>query len=221
LFSQLLSNPRAETLLKTNQIPLLQYMVKEETNLDQYWPGVKIAIRNNYMVEKPSDWIDYLQLLSFFGKDLHSGKYVCPENLQKEHDYYVRLKKKKDTENRKKELQEEFETFQSEYIRSKNKFFDLVFSNGKITVKPLTHVSEFFEIGEVHSHCLYSNEYFKKQNSLLLQALIDNNPVETVELSLKSLQIMQCYGKFNKTTPYHAEIINLVNANIPAIAQRI
>jgi hypothetical protein len=56
---------------------------------------------------------------------------------------------------------------------------------------------------------------------LLLQALIDNNPVETVELSLKSLQIMQCYGKFNKTTPYHAEIINLVNANIPAIAQRI
>jgi hypothetical protein len=221
LFSQLLSNPRAETLLKTNQIPLLQYMVKEETNLDQYWPGIKIAIRNNYMIEKPSDWIDYLQLLSFFGKDLHSGKYVCPENLQKEHDYYVRLKKKKDTENRKKELQEEFETFQSEYIRSKNKFFDLVFSNGKITVKPLTHVSEFFEISEVHSHCLYSNEYFKKQNSLLLQALIDNNPVETVELSLKSLQIMQCYGKFNKTTPYHAEIINLVNANISAIAQRI
>jgi hypothetical protein len=86
-------------------------MVKEETNLDQYWPGIKIAIRNNYMVEKPSDWIDYLQLLSFFGKDLHSGKYVCPENLQKEHDYYVRLKKKKDTENRKKELQEEFENF--------------------------------------------------------------------------------------------------------------
>lgn len=221
LFSQLLSNPRAETLLKTNQIPLLNYIIKEETNLDQYWPGIKIAIRNNYVVEKPSEWIDYIQLLSFFGKDLHSGKYVCPENLQKEHDYYVRLKMKKDTANRKKELQEEFETFQSKYIKSKNKFFDLVFSNGKITVKPLTHVSEFFEIGEVHSHCLYSNEYFRKKNSLLLQALIDNNPVETVELSLKSLQIMQCYGKFNKTTPHHAEIINLVNANIPAIAQRI
>jgi hypothetical protein len=221
LFSQLLSNPRAETLLKTNQTPLLNYMINDSVNLDQYWASIKIAIRNNYIVEKPSDWIDYIQLLSFFGKDLHSNKYVCPENLQKEHDYCVRLKKKKDAANRKKELQEEFETFQSEYEKSKNKFLDLVFSNGRITVKPLTHVSEFYEISEIHSHCLYSNEYFKKQNSLLLQALINNNPVETVEFSLKSLKIMQCYGKFNKTTKYHSEIINLVNSNISAIAQRI
>jgi len=221
LFSQLLSNPRAETLRKTNQTPLLNYMINNSVNIDQYWPSIKIAIRNNYIVEKPSDWMDYLQLLSFFGKDLHSKKYVCPENLQKEHDYYVRLKKKKDAANRKKELQAEFEEFQSEYAKYKAKFFDLVFSNKNITIKPLTHVSEFFDIGKIHSHCLYSNEYFKKQNSLLLQALIDNNPVETVEFSLNSLKVVQCQGKFNKTTKFHSEIINLVNDNIPAIAQRI
>ncbi|HKK66857.1 MAG TPA: PcfJ domain-containing protein, partial [Bacteroidales bacterium] len=62
---------------------------------------------------------------------------------------------------------------------------------------------------------------FKKQNSLLLQALIDNNPVETVEFSLLSLKVVQCQGKFNKTTKFHSEIINLINDNILAIAQRI
>ncbi len=221
LFSLLLSNPQFETLLKSNQVHLLNYFADSSKDPDLYWPSIKIAIRNNYIVKNPSCWIDYLQLLSLFGKDLRSKKYVCPANLQQEHDYYVCLKTKKDNETRKIELQKEFETFQSEYIKSKNKFFDLVFSDGQITIKPLTHISEFFEISNIHSHCLYANKYYKKQNSLLLQALIDDNPVETIEFSLNSLKVIQCLGKFNKTTKYHSGILSLINQNIPAITQCI
>lgn len=213
LFSALLSNTFAETLLKSKQTSLLEYFFSHNVNITPYWPSIRIAIRNNYIVSNASLWADYIQLLSFFGKDLHSAKYVCPEKLQQSHDYYVNLKKKKDRQNREMQLQQEFETFQADYYMLKNKFFNLAFSNGNITITPLTHVSEFFEIGEAHSHCLYSNDYFKKENSLLLKAVIDNKPIETVEFSLNSLQILQCYGKFNKSTSYHHEIIDLVNAN--------
>jgi hypothetical protein len=49
-------------------------------------------MRNGYKVDDASIWRDYLNLLDFFGKDIHSAKYVCPADLKTEHDRYVKKK---------------------------------------------------------------------------------------------------------------------------------
>jgi len=35
-------------------------------------------------------WIDYIKMLERCGRDIQSPKYICPANLQEEHDRYVR-----------------------------------------------------------------------------------------------------------------------------------
>lgn len=37
-------------------------------------------------------WKDYIDLLRHFGKDTNSPKYVCPTDLQAEHDIWVAKK---------------------------------------------------------------------------------------------------------------------------------
>ena len=35
-------------------------------------------------------WIDYIKMLERCGRDIQSPKYICPANLQEEHDRYLR-----------------------------------------------------------------------------------------------------------------------------------
>ncbi|GHT23299.1 hypothetical protein AGMMS4957_14660 [Bacteroidia bacterium] len=93
LFHALLTDSRAETLLKAGQTQLLQFFTGNGFKyLHYYWASIKICIRNGYKVEDVSMWCDYIELLHFFGKDLHNAKYVCPADLAAEHDRYVKKK---------------------------------------------------------------------------------------------------------------------------------
>jgi hypothetical protein len=79
LFRTLLSDSRAETLLKAGQTSLLEFFAGNGFNrIDNYWASIRICIRNAYIVEDVSLWRDYIDLLRFFGKDLHNAQYVCP-----------------------------------------------------------------------------------------------------------------------------------------------
>ena len=94
LFQYILAENKAETLLKTGQTGLLKYFGHNTSrNIADYWASIRICIRSIYKIEDASMWCDYLDLLRFFGKDLHNAKYVCPADLQREHDRYVRKKK--------------------------------------------------------------------------------------------------------------------------------
>jgi len=80
----------------------------------------------------------------------------------------------------------------------------------------LKSVEEYKKEGDSQHHCVYTNSYYGKEDSLVLSArMIDkpDEPVETVELSLADGSILQCYGKCNRFTPYHNEIVNLVANN--------
>lgn len=66
-------------------------------------------------------------------------------------------------------------------------------------------------------HCVFSNSYYLKENSLILSATIEGKRIETIEVSLKTLKVVQSRGVYNKNTEYHEQIINLVNQNMGMI----
>ena len=167
-----------------------------------------------------SIWCDYINLLRFFGKDVHNAKYVCPADLKAEHDRYV--KKKKEWLERKKSEIARKKAFEDEkrYKEMKANFFGVQFTDGIIQVRVLESVDEIRREGDILHHCVYTNEYHLKPDSLILSASVNGQKVETVELSISKLQVLQCRGACNQNTEYHARIIELVNKNIRLIQQR-
>ena len=82
LFCALLRDSRAETLLKTGQPELLRHFAENPGKMDDYWPSVRILLRNGYAIADAGLWCDYIDLLRFFGKDLRNARYVCPADLR-------------------------------------------------------------------------------------------------------------------------------------------
>jgi len=218
----LLSENKAETLLKAGQDKLFKYFAYDRNrDINNYWISIRICLRNNYRIENVNEWCDYINLLRFFGKDLHNAKYVCPANLKAEHDKYVK-KKREYIEKRKKE-QTKQKALENEKLfeEMKSKFFGIQFSDGLIQVRVLESVEEIMQEGDAMRHCVFTNEYYLKPDSLILSACMDNKRLETIELSLSTLKILQCQGVCNQITEYHKQIINLVNKNIPLIQKRL
>jgi len=54
------------------------------------------------------------------------------------------------------------------YRKEKRKYFDLCLASGDIKVIPLKTIEDYIQEGAALKHCLYTNEYYKKKNSLIL-----------------------------------------------------
>ena len=222
LFLSLLSDCRAETLLKAGQSNVLKFFAgKRFHKINDYWASVKICIRNNCQISDVSIWRDYLDLLRFFGKDLHNAKYVCPADLKAEHDRYVKkkqgwLKRQQIEKARKKALQDE-----KRFFEMKSRFFGLQFTDGEIQIRVLESVEDIIQEGEIMHHCVFANEYHLKPDSLILSACIEEKRLETVEFSLSQLKVLQSRGICNRNTEYHDRIIKLLRKNIPLIQKRL
>lgn len=216
LYRILLTDSKAETLIKTKQTKLLKRILDMGwKNIDNYWQSIKICIHNGYTIKDATLWCDYIDLLRFFGKDLHNAKYVCPANLKAEHDRYVVKKAKADAL---LEIEKQLEREDS-YREAKAKFFGLIISNGLINIRVLESVEEIIAEGKTLKHCVTS--YHSKEDSLILSACINGKRIETVEVSISQLRVIQSRGSCNKTTEYHNQIINLVNENIALIEERM
>jgi len=216
LFHILLTDSKAETLIKTKQVKLLKRILDSGwKNIDNYWQSIRICIRNNYKIKDATLWCDYIDLLRSFGKDLLSPKYVCPTDLKAEHDRYVAKKTKADAQLEIQKLLDKEDAFRE----VKAKFFGLVFSDGLISVRVLESVAEIITEGKAMHHCVGS--YHSKEDSLILSACIDGKRIETIEVSISQLKVIQSRGVCNKNTKYHNQIINLVEQNIPLIEKRL
>lgn len=212
---------KTETLLKAKQFALLsRHLGERASGIWRHWSSIKICIRNGYTVKSASTWLDYLDLLEYFGKDLRNAKYVCPKSLTREHDRLVKKKteitKRQDLERRKKQTEND----QKEYAKSKGVFFGIAFSDADLEVRVLEHVKEFIEEADAHKHCVYSNRYFAKEDSLILSARLNGTPIETVEISLSKMKITQSRGLQNNATEYHDKIVELVNKGLSTISKR-
>ena len=211
-----MTDSRAETLIKSGYSHLLERIINSGwTKIENYWASIRIAIRNKYKIEDATLWCDYIDLLRFFSKDLYNAKYVCPSDLTKDHDQYVAKKVKVDTQ---LEIEKHLEK-EDEFRLVKEKFFGLMFSDGTINIRVLESVAEIVAEGIAMHHCVGS--YYTKEDSLILSASIDGKRIETIEISISQLKVIQSRGVCNQNTEHHSNIINLVNQNLRLIEERL
>lgn len=224
LFRMLLRYPFVETLIKQGEKELLKYMEDNITQVGKYWPSIKIARRHGFKIDKRTDlrmYFDYLEMSDAIGRDVRSPKYLCPKNLKKDHDEVMKLKQKLDAKIAVEKKREQALKDEALYKKLKGKFLDIAFGDDLIHLHVLQSVVEFLEEGSEMHHCVFTNGYFKKADSLILSARIGDKRIETVEVNLKTLSVVQSRGVCNKNTEYHDRIIGLVNKNINLIRQKL
>lgn len=215
LLSSLLKDPCAETLLKTGQVSWLRYYLESpHQHVLRNWQAVKICLKKNYTVSDFGIWEDYMELLRWFKKDITSALLACPVDLHLEHDKLVERKQQLQRKKYLKKMRAEILEAQGLYAEQKKQFFGLCFSGAGITISVLENVSEFMAEGDSLKHCVFTNEYFKKKDSLLFSARIDNKPIETIEVSLSKMEIAQCRGMKNNKSPHHKIIMELMQKNL-------
>ncbi|GEL12145.1 PcfJ-like protein [Flavobacterium glycines] len=110
---------------------------------------------------------------------------------------------------------------QAIYAEEKKPFFRLTFSDKNITIAVLENVQDFMKKGDTLNHCLFTNEYFKEKDSLIFSPRIDNILVETIEVSLSKMVILQCRGLKNENSKHHKVILNLMKNNLYQVQTRM
>ena len=214
--------PKAETLLKAKQHRLLSLFTgSKRWHISYFWDSIKICMRNKYNPTDAGIWIDYLELLEYFGCDLRNAKYVCPKNLKAEHDRLVDKKRKKQEREAKIRHREEAIKRENAYREFIQRFLDLEFVDKEIQINPLKTIEEFEIEGKELKHCVFTNNYFKKEDSLILSAKLNGMRIETIQFNLKTLKVEQCRGLRNNNTEYHDRILRLVNRNKKQIKERL
>lgn len=221
LIPALLSDSRAETLMKAGRTRHLKYFLDNSRTFDACWQSYKVATRNGYEIEDISMWCDYVDMLRRLGKDIHSPKYVCPTDLHREHDLrQSELRRQREKEEKAKKCKKAMED-EKRFHELKSKFFGIRFTDGTIQVHVLESVREYLEEGVAMHHCVFDNAYYLRENSLIFSATIEGRRIETIEVNLDTLKVVQSRGVCNQNTEYHDQIVNLVNANKRLIRQRM
>ncbi|WP_281631504.1 PcfJ domain-containing protein [Flavobacterium luteolum] len=222
LFTALLRDSLAETLLKASQHSMLSYyLLSNGQHIRQNWQAVKTCLKNSYTISDYRIWEDYIELLRWFKKDIGNPLFVCPDNLSEAHD---RLVDRKTAIQRKKYLvrmRSEIAEAQNIYAEEKKDFFGLSFSEKNLSVSVIENVQDFMHEGDSLRHCVFANGYYKKKNSLILSAKVDSQSVETIELSLRNMEIIQCRGFRNSASKYHRRILDLMERNMNQIKERM
>lgn len=218
-FCSMAKDARLETLFKTGYRKLFIRFARKGSDLDRYWKSINICHRHGYAIDDVILWCDHIDMLVELGMDIHNPKYICPENLRGQHGMLTkRLTKKREKEKLERDIANAAAA-EGEYRKMREKFFGLLFRGEHITIVPIRSVKEMAVEGRELHHCVFSMKYYEKKDSLLLSARDNSSqkPVETIELSLKTFEILQSRGNCNHDSPFHDEILSLVNNNIPAI----
>jgi len=206
----------------TDYIDLLRYFKKDMLNAHFVCPKDLKKQHDIYVVRKTKAMKleslkqDYIRILRYFGEVI--GKdFVYPKNLNKEYQILVERQKLDKLEKRAKELSE-LDIKYREFIL---KFLDMEFVDKDIRIIPLANIDEFKAEADILHHCVYSNEYFKKKDCLILSARLGDERLETIEINLKSNKVVQCRGNHNSNSEYHDRKLGIVNRNIKHIRTRV
>jgi len=213
-FKLILGDSIFETLVKRNEEGLISDYSRYKDKINELWPLIKICFRNKYIIKDFGIWKDYIELLTYFERDIYSPKYICPEVLGYEHDRLVKKKRdiirKQDIEKKKVQMKKD----NAIYRKRLAKFFGIKFVDGELEVVVLNSVYEVLKEGDELFHCVFTNGYHNNKNSLLMSARIGNQRLETIDISLSNMQIVQSRGYKNGDSEYHDKIVQLVKKNI-------
>lgn len=229
----MMNDHRIEVLAKGKQWPLVEYYLRDGYKVRKYWDQIRICMRHKYVIKDPSLWMDMVDMLRELHKDTHNPHYICPGNdrlsvlgkerrkrqeaLKKAHDETMRRlehQRRLRAEAAKEERRKKLELAAQDYTRRLGRLLDIVVVRGSISLTPLQNIEDFKIEGDTLQHCVFVNHYYDKEDTLILSARVDGERTETIELNLKSGNIMQCRGKHNQNSAYHAEILALMKDNV-------
>ena len=220
LFKQLLTNPKAETLMKSNDIELLRYLCHHTSEVDRYWNTIKIAKRNGYEVRDARMWFDYIKMLERMGRDINSPSLIAPKDLKTVHDEYVeKVNRQRIKEQREKERQQAIEN-KAKFEELKSRYFGLAMTDGEIEIRSIDTIDGYYETGIRQHICCGTSKYFLKEKTLTLTAYIGKEQIATIEISLDDYHIIQCRAFANGICKYTEQIAGIIKANKKMIAER-
>lgn len=235
-----LNKPMFETLLKQKRYGLMRGMLRNTVwgaDCKEIIAAIKVALRHGYFdkhkfhvdhtskrdkTDLYSDWFDMIRLMKEQNIDIHNPKLICVENVAEYHKKLIdKAEKKRKEQERLIELRENAK-FNPDYIKAKQKFLSMELKDRGITIKPLQNVDEFMNEGEEMHHCVYRCKYFLKDESLILSARLGDwskpdEILETIEVNLDSMTIVQSRGHCNMPSEYHKQIVDMVNNNMETI----
>ena len=192
LFQQLLSNPKAETLMKSNEIELLRYLCHHPEDVDKYWNTIKIAKRNGYKFKDVGMWFDYIKMLEQMGRDINSPTLIAPKDLKTAHDIYVaKVNRQRIKEQREKERQQAIKD-KAKFEELKSRYFGMAMTDGEIEIHSIDTIDDYYKIKQI----------------------------ATIEISLDDYHIIQCRAFANGICEYTEQIAGIINANKKMIAER-
>ena len=220
LFQQLLSNPKAETLMKSNEIELLRHLCHHPADVDRYWNTIKIAKRNGYEFKDVRMWFDYIKMLERMGKDLNSPSLIAPQDLKVAHDEYVEKVNRQRVKEQKEANRKKAEADQAKFEELKGSYIGLSMTDGTIRLHTLDSVAEYYDEGTKQHICVGSSGYYLKEDTLVFTATMGGRTIATVEISLKDFSIIQCRAFANGVCEYAEQIAGIINANKKMIAER-
>lgn len=214
---KLLTDNTYEELVKTGQLELVRYFLgnshgrRAEDHLQQ----IRICTRHGYKVKDANLWLDYVHDLMYLGLDTHSPHYLCPENLAQAH---ARTQRRRERLEAKREAAKDIEIakkYEKEYSKQKRRFFGIAFGDDKVTISVIPTVEGIRQEGAAMHHCVFRNGYYKYKNSVILSARDKyGNRLETIEIGLKPLTVLQSRGLQNLPTPEHERIVALCTEHL-------
>lgn len=218
--------PILETALKLGYQQTLSSMIERGVEI-RLESQLRIAIRHGYKVKDWNMWIDMIMMLERLGKDIRNPLFILPKNLKAAHDLYMeninrREEKRRRDMARRREIellernrkeQARINNHNEEYIKKKGKYLNRKIESDGITITPIQSVDECREIGHDMHICIFSSEYYRKDNTLLLVARKDKSILAVMEIALKSGRILQSRAKYNDLPENNDQLIHLAENN--------
>lgn len=233
LLAIIYSNPYFESLYKAGKTEELKGLIQHVARFNKYWPSIRVALRHGFKPSNWNDYLDYLAMLALLRKDMRSPHYVAPTDWGAMHGLICTQARNKRLEmERRREEREAIRRAEEEARREEErraarksfpkriaKFKDLWIVGYGLEIRPLMTIEEFAEEGNAMGHCVFSRAYYKNANSLIMSArdASTNKRVETIEVDLTRLVILQSRGHGNVPSDRHNDVLALVNGAMPKI----
>lgn len=214
---KLLTNNTFEELVKTGQLEIVRYFLGSTRGrkLEDCIRQIRICTRHGYKIKDASLWLDYIDDLTYLGLDTHSPHYLCPKDLAKAHAGTLRRREREEERRQAIEDIEIAKKAEAAYKKEKKRFFGIAFGDETVTISVIQSVDEIRLEGAAMHHCVFRNRYYEDKDSVILSARNkDGERLETIEIGLKPLEVLQSRGLQNHPTPEHDHIVALCKQHL-------
>lgn len=222
LMRWLLTDNRAETLMKQRQWDCLRlfFGTMGGGGYNQFRPMINICTRHGYTIQDADLWRDLLLWLDELGIDTRNPKNICPKDLRMAHDEIERQVRALRNKKRAEDLARDARQRERFYREEKGNFIGIGFTDGTIRAYVIPSVAELQKEGVAMHHCVWASRYDLRPDALIFSVRDSRGRrLATVELNLKTMQIVQCRGEHNKTPEKDQEIRTLITNNLGLIAE--